>query len=168
MVRPLPPTSKRCRFRNARRGPWSFWTTSPPTRRRSRQSHARSRVLVSVLASVRPRPEPDRNSLLKAQGAPPTHRRMHLHGNVFGHRGSLRSVHRRRMPELIQGCRIGLKSKAGFCKAFLGIPDTPSITYHAPKPLISVSVTRYEAFRKCYDPRDTLPETSYHRRYPVP
>src|SRR6056297_2835779 len=70
-------------------------------------------MLVLVLAAIQPRPEPDRDGVLKTQSAPAQDRRQNIYRYVQRPRGDMRPLLPAGMLELLQGCRICLRLKVG-------------------------------------------------------
>src|SRR6056297_341120 len=81
-------------------------------------------MLVLVLAAIQPRPEPDRDGVLKTQSAPAQDRRQNIYRYVQRPRGDMRPLLPAGMLELLQGCRICLRLKVGCFKrqATWGMP----------------------------------------------
>src|SRR6056297_3017317 len=75
-------------------------------------------MLVLVLAAIQPRPEPDRDGVLKTQSAPAQDRRQNIYRYVQRPRGDMRPLLPAGMLELLQGCRICLRLKVGCFSRF--------------------------------------------------
>lgn len=113
MARPSLLTFKRCWCRNSHLEPSSFWTIWPPTKRPSSKGNAQGRMSVLVLAAIQSRPQFHRNGVLEAQSTPAPDRSAHIHRHVQRTRRDLRPILTRRMLELLHGCRICRRLKAG-------------------------------------------------------
>jgi hypothetical protein len=111
MARPLMPTSAMFLPQNCDQGQSSFAITLPPTKTRRRRRPCKTRVLVPLPAAILSRSKPHRDGLLKTQSTPAKNWGQNIRSDVRRAQQNLRTLHARRMLELLLRGRICVKLK---------------------------------------------------------